>query len=195
MNINIPGIDSEKAIKNSGSEALFAELLGDVYKLMDEKLGVVEAFLSKKDIQRFTVEVHSLKTTCRMIGAMDLGEDFFTLEKLGKENNLEQIEKLTPDVLNSFRALKPYLEPFALDSGNGGPKADFDKAAIASILKNLIAAIDDFDLGAAEDATKQLFTYELSDGLTEKLKELDRLVSNLDYGEAKEFAKQVLDSL
>ena len=31
MEINIPGIDIEKAIKNSGSQELFIELLGDVY--------------------------------------------------------------------------------------------------------------------------------------------------------------------
>ena len=38
MNINIPGIDVEIAIKNSGTESLFIELLGDVYTLMDDKI-------------------------------------------------------------------------------------------------------------------------------------------------------------
>lgn len=48
MNINIPGIDTEKAIKNAGSETLFTELLGDVYKLMDTKIEKVESYLSQK---------------------------------------------------------------------------------------------------------------------------------------------------
>ena len=51
MNYNIPGIDIEKAIKNSGSEELFTELLGDVYKLMDEKSAMVETFIRDKDLQ------------------------------------------------------------------------------------------------------------------------------------------------
>ena len=113
MNVNIPGIDTDVAIKNCGSEELFVEILGDVYKLMDEKCNLVETYLAQKNIPNYTSQVHALKTNCRMIGAMDLGEDFFTLEKLGKENNLEQIEKLTPDILKAFKALKPYLEPFA----------------------------------------------------------------------------------
>ncbi|SDI18990.1 hypothetical protein SAMN05421493_10974 [Pseudobutyrivibrio sp. 49] len=193
MNINIPGVETETAIKNSGSEALFTELLGDVYKLMDEKCDMVEAYLARKDVHNYTIQVHSLKTTCRMIGAMELGEEFFTLEKLGKDNNLEQIEKLTPDVLKSFRALKPYLEPFA--SRVAGKKTDFDRVAISNILEKLISALDEFDLGAAEEATKQLFTYDCDEALSSKLEDLDKLVSNLDYDEAKSLSKQILDSL
>lgn len=193
MNTNIPGIDVEKAIKNSGSKALFTELLGDVYKLMDGRINSVESFLSQNDIQNYTIEVHSLKTTCRMIGAMDLGEDFFMLEKLGKENNLEEIEKLTPKVLNSFKELKPYLEPFA--SIDACAKKNYDKDAISTILNQLITAIDDFDLGTAEAAVKQLFSYNCTQELTDKLNALDKLVSNLDYDDAKDLANQIIESL
>lgn len=193
MNISIPGIDIDKAIKNSGSIELFTELLGDVYKLMDEKINLVETYLKDKDIQNFTIQVHSLKTTCRMIGAIDLGEDFFTLEKLGKENNLEQIEKLTPDVLNTFRSLKPYLEPFA--SNKAGAKKEFDKDAVSNILNKLVSAIDDFDLGSAEEAIKTLSSYGCNEELTNKFQDLDKLVSNLDYDEAKELSKQILSKL
>ncbi len=193
MNYNIPGIDVEKAIKNSGSEELFSELLGDVYKLMDEKIALAETYLTDKDLQNFTVLVHSLKTTCRMIGAMDIGEDFYTLEKLGKGGNLDQLEKLTPDILSSFRSLKPYLEPFAFTGS--GPKSSFDKEAVSAILKGLISAIDDFDLGAAEAASKQLFSYECSKELEGKFTALDKFIVNLDYDEAKVLAGQILESL
>ena len=193
MNISIPGIDIEKAIKNSGSEELLLELFGDVYKLMDEKAALVETLLRDKDLKNYTVQVHSLKTTCRMIGAMDLGEDFFTLEKLGKENNLTEIEKLTPGILNSFRSLKPYFEPFA--ANNNGVKKSYDKEAISSILHGLVAAIDDFNLGASEEAMKQLFSYDCNEELSGKLAELDKLVTNLDYDEAKELSQQILASL
>lgn len=192
MDFNIPGIDEEKAIKNSGSLELFTELLGDVYKLMDEKTSLIETYLKDNDIKNYTVLVHSLKTTCRMIGATKLGEDFFTLEKLGKENNLEQIKKLTPDVLNSFRSLKPYLEPFVYSTA---PQNSFDKDAFSAILKKLIAAIDDFDLGAADSAVRQLFTYNCNDELSGRLKKLDSLVTNLDYDDARHLATKILESL
>lgn len=193
MNINIPGIDVEKAIKNAGSEELFIELLGDVYKLMDDKVASVESNLASGNIANYTVEVHSLKTTCRMIGAMKLGEDFFTLEKLGKDNDVEQIKALTPGVLDAFKGLKPYLEPFALNSLM--PQKNFDKEALSNILNMLITAVNDFDLGSAEDAAKQLLSYKCDEALSTQIKDLDKLVSNLDYDEAKELALQILSSL
>ena len=193
MNINIPGIDNEKAILNSGSEELFTELLGDVYKIIDDKCNLVETHLKDGDLKNYTTQVHALKTTCRTIGAMDLGEKFFALENLGKENNLEQAVKLTPDVLNAFRSLKPYLEPFA--SKNNEPTNEFDKDAVSSHINKLLSAIDDFDLGAAEDATKQLFSYSYNEELTSKMEALDKLVSNLDYDEAKELINQILADL
>lgn len=88
MSIHIPGIDVEIGIQNTGSEELLEELLGDVYKLMDEKTNQVEKSLTQGNIKNFTTEVHSLKTTCRIIGAVDLGEDFYTLEKLGKAEDI-----------------------------------------------------------------------------------------------------------
>ncbi len=189
MNVNIPGIDNEKAIMNSGSEELFIELLSDVYKIIDDRSALVETYLKEKDLKNYTTQVHALKTTCRTIGAMDLGERFFTLENLGKENNLEQAEKLTPDVLNTFRSLKTYLEPYAVQ-GNG-PQNEFNKDAVSSCLNKLVAAIDDFDLASAEEAIKQLSSYSFSEELAPKTEALNKLVSNLDYDEAKELIAQI----
>lgn len=193
MNINIPGIDVEKAIKNAGTEELFLELLGDVYKLMDDKVASVESNLASGNISNYTVEVHSLKTTCRMIGAMELGEDFFTLEKLGKDNNVEQIKRLTPGVLDTFKGLKPYLEPFALNSL--GSQKSFDREALSNNLNMLITAVNDFDLGSAEDAAKQLLSYKCDEALSAQINDLDKLVSNLDYDEAKALAIEIKSTL
>ena len=193
MNINIPGIDVEKAIKNAGSEELFIELLGDVYKLMDDKIASVKSNLASNNISNYTVEVHSLKTTCRMIGAMELGEDFFMLEKLGKDNDVAQIEKLTPSVLDEFKGLKPYLEPFALNSLV--PQKSFDKEALSNNLNMLNTAVNDFDLGRAEDAAKQLLSYKCDEALSTQIKDLDKLVSNLDYDEAKALAIEIKSTL
>lgn len=193
MNINIPGIDNEQAIRNSGSEEIFIEILGDIHKIIDEKCDQIESFIKAKDITNFTIVVHALKTNCRMIGAMELGERFFTLEKLGKENNLEQIEKLTPDVLNAFKTLKSDLEPYI--STEACPKAAFDKNAVIASLKSLISAIDDFDLGTAEEAMHNLFSYNYSDDLASNLQALNKYVSDLDYDEAKELAQKILDTL
>ena len=62
MNIYIPGVDVNQAIKNSGSTELFLDLLNDVNKLMDEKCNQVETYLRENDLENYTILVHSLKT-------------------------------------------------------------------------------------------------------------------------------------
>ena len=193
MNINIPGINTQQAIKNSGSLEIFMELLNDVYKLIDDKSNMVETYLVEKDISRYTVLVHSLKTTCQLIGAMELREQFYTLEKLGKENQLEQLQELTPTVLKSFRGLKPYLAPY-VNSANEA-SLDFNKNAISEYLHNLISAMDNFALDEADDSIKALLSYKYEESLSTKIQKLDNLVSNLDYEEAKELATEILNQL
>lgn len=193
MDRNIPGIDIEQAIQHTGSEEVFYELLRDLYHLMDEKIALVESSLLQGDIPNYTVYVHSLKTTCRMIGAVELGEQFYSLEMLGKANRIVQIKERTPEILDAFRSLKPYLMPFASDHRDTGKH--FDRKSFSAILHNLSDAIADFDLIAAENATRELSSFSLEPSLTEKIKELQRLVSNIDYEDANALILQILQSL
>lgn len=192
-NISIPGIVNKTGIINSGSESVWMELMGDVYGIIDEKTELIESYVKSGDVKNYTTQVHALKTTCRMIGAVDLGEEFFTLEKLGKENNLEQIIKSTPDVLNTFRSLKPYLEPFF--EKNDSPKSDYNRDEVASALDKLISSIDAFDLSTAEEAMKKLASYSYDESISSKMTNLEKLVSNLDYDEASELAQKLLSEI
>ncbi len=191
--INIPGIIPEMGIKNSGSIDVLIELFGDVYKIIDDRCKTIESCIETKDIKNYTTLVHALKTNCRMIGAMDLGEDFFTLEKLGKEENLEKIMELTPGVLAAFKDLKPYLEQYLPQKEASGSACSSDE--LASSLKQLISSIDDFDLGASENIIKRLSSYEFDEPLSSEIKELEKLVSGLDYDEAKELAESILQKI
>ena len=193
MSIHIPDIDIEIGIQNTGSEELLEELLGDVYKLMGEKTAQVEKSLTQGNIKNFTTEVHSLKSTCRIIGAVDLGEDFYTLEKLGKAEDITQIKLLTPMILDAFKALKPYLKPYA--DGTEMPQKNFDKTEITALLNTLISALNDYHLTTVEETTKEFFSYRFEDALFQRIAELNKLVSHLDYTEAKELATQIRDSL
>ena len=190
--IDIPGINPEAGITNAGSKEVLIELFGDVYKIIDDRCNLIEKYLSEKDIKNYTTQVHALKTTCRMMGATELGENFFTLEKLGKEENLEQIEKFTPDVLNAFRSLKPYLEQYVPEKTE---VVDFSKEDAVSSLNDLISAIDDFDLSACEEITKKLSACKFEEPIASKIAQLEKLVSDLDYSEAKELIESILQEL
>ena len=191
--INIPGIDNDKGIENSGSPMLFKGLLGDVYDKIDDKCDAIRNHLKNNDIKSYTTEVHALKTTCRMMGAMELAENFYTLEKLGTDNNVSKIEEDTPGVLAAFSALKPYLEPYTKVKSE--PGKEYDKAGVTDVLGRLEAAIGDFDLTAAEACTDELAEYVFDEDIAAKIKRLCKLVGDLDYDEAGEMIEGVKAAL
>ncbi len=191
--INIPGIDNKKGIANSGNPVLFRELMGEVYDLIDEKCASINAHLENAEINDYTTEVHALKTTCRMIGAMELAENFYTLEKLGTDNNVTKLCELTPSVLAGFTALKQYLEPYAVVKSE--PDRDYNRDDIIKTLNKLESAIADFDLTVADECTSVLSSYIYENGLASQINKLCELVANLDYEEAGEMIGTIRDIL
>ena len=111
--MDIEGLDVKEGILNSGSKELFLSLLGDFYKLIDQKSTKVEKCLADGMIRDYTIEVHALKSTACMIGAMELSEKFYRLEQLGNTENEKSLALETPNVLSLYRSYKPILEPFA----------------------------------------------------------------------------------
>ena len=108
----IEGLDVAEGIKNSGTKELFLSLLGDFYKLIDMKATKIEKCLADGMVRDFTIEVHALKNTARMIGAMELSGMFLELEQLGNAEDLSAIAEKTPKTLALYRSYKPILRPY-----------------------------------------------------------------------------------
>ncbi|MFR6378602.1 MAG: response regulator [Evtepia sp.] len=53
----------------------------------------------------YSIEVHSLKSAARWIGAMDLGDDAETLEMAGRGGDLEKVNARTEDLLEQCQKL------------------------------------------------------------------------------------------
>ena len=166
----IEGIDVEEGIKNCGSKEVFLDLVKDFYKLIDSKSLKIEQCLREDKIREYTIEVHALKSTARMVGAVELSSMAYELEKLGNENAKEEIERKTPELLRLYRSYKELLEEYG--------KADSEETTKVSTLqmKTTLMRIHDcmeaFDLDEADKAMEELATYEFPEdmkGLVEKL--------------------------
>ena len=193
IDLSIPGLDTAAGIKGNGSEEHYIRLLGDVYELIDKKCEEIEGYMRSGDIKAFTTGVHSLKTTCRMIGHMPLSESFYALEKLGNEEKADEAFLLAPETLGRFRELKPLLEPYAAKHENERVPIPTDD--LISLLAETEAAAAGFEISAAEAFSAKLLTCECSDELYERFKQLSGLISNLDYSDAASLAASIRESV
>lgn len=67
---------------------------------------MIAHMLENGDIRNYTIEVHSLKSTSRQIGADDLADLAARLEKAGGENDVEFIVANTDELLNRYHECK-----------------------------------------------------------------------------------------
>ncbi|MDE7257838.1 MAG: response regulator, partial [Lachnospiraceae bacterium] len=118
---DLPGINAADGIKYSGSEKLWYKLLGDFYKLIDAKANKIEKCLADNLIRDYTIEVHALKNTARMVGAAHLSEWFHRMEDCGNAGDVETITAETPGLLAELRSYKEILRPYG-EAGNQNKK-------------------------------------------------------------------------
>jgi len=152
--LQIEGIDVSEGIKNTGSKEYLYERLGDYCNLIDLKSRTIEQYLEEGRIRDFTIEVHALKSSSRMIGALKLSDQFRLLEDLGNANDIESITKETPEVLAHYRSYKDWLAPYAAMKER--EKKDVPKEDILMYLQGIQDAIDAFDLDTADAAMEKL---------------------------------------
>lgn len=77
------GIDSAEALHNCGGTETFIETLRIFSASIEENAKKIEAFAAAGDWHNYTILVHALKSSARLIGAAKLSEDAKKLEALG----------------------------------------------------------------------------------------------------------------
>jgi CheY-like chemotaxis protein/nitrogen-specific signal transduction histidine kinase/HPt (histidine-containing phosphotransfer) domain-containing protein len=152
--LKLDGIDVQEGVKSAGSTDFYMEILGDFYLLIDMKSLKIEKCMADELWRDYTVEVHALKTSARMIGAMELSKEFARLEQLGNEESAEEIREETPKVLAHYRSYKEVLKPFHQKSEED--KRETDTEELLMYLTGIRDAVEGFDLDGADSAMAKL---------------------------------------
>ncbi|MBQ2258210.1 MAG: response regulator [Lachnospiraceae bacterium] len=189
----IEGIDVQEGIKNSGSLELFMNLLGDFYKLIDLKATKIEKCLADGMIRDYTIEVHALKNTARMIGALELSELFYKMEQCGNAGDVETINRENPAVMELYRSYKPILEPYG--KANEQDKKEVPRAEIMAALNSLNTAMDTFDLDGADAALAELEQYRMPEALGTYMESLRAYVADVAMEEVMDTSRKMIELL
>lgn len=103
----VPGsvhIDHEKALMYCGGSEDFLKEIMDMY-VSDDKRAEIKAAYDNCDWNNYRILIHTVKSTSRTIGAMELGDEAQTLETAVKENDEKRIRELHDGVMDSYSAV------------------------------------------------------------------------------------------
>ena len=115
------GIDVSAAMMNCGNEDVFIDVVKVFHESIGKRAGDIEAFATSGNWRDYTVQVHSLKSSARLIGASGLSEKAAALEALGNkargegdEGAITSIRTDTPGLLAEYRAYTAKLAPLCI---------------------------------------------------------------------------------
>ncbi|WP_295919103.1 ATP-binding protein [Anaerovibrio lipolyticus] len=104
-------IDLAVGIKNSGSSEYYMPLLKIFYESIEEDTGIVDGFYTDGNINDYTIKVHAMKSSARLIGAEAIAEEAQLLENAGKAGDLDYINQHHKAFIATYRSFK---EPLSL---------------------------------------------------------------------------------
>lgn len=187
------GINVAEGIANTGSEELFYSLLGDFYLMIDMKIKKIQRCILENQIRDYTIEVHALKSSARLIGASELSNEFYHLEQLGNAGDKELIERETPIVLAHLTNFKQILEKYVEKAESD--KQEMNIPVVMGLLQDMVIAIDSFDLDKTDAIMKHLDNYKFPDNCLEELENLRVYVADVAMEEIMATCKSIEDKL
>ena len=189
----LPGIDAAAGVKYSGSEKMWYRLLGDFYKLIDAKANKLEKCLADGLIKDYTIEVHALKNTARMAGALQLSEWFARMEQLGHAGDTDALAAETPELLTELRRFKEVLRPYGEAVNRNRREAA--PGEIEGLLVKIRDAMDAFDLDSVDEALRELEQLRIPENCTQLMEELRVAVTDVMMEEVMKLADEMIAAL
>ncbi len=175
---SLVGISYEDALKNCGSLDVLENVIEEFYVSLDSKAQNIENFEKEKDYRNYTVAVHALKSSARLIGANKLSEDAAYLEKCGNEENISEITEKTSALLSLYRSYKDKLSPAIKKEDSDKPEIPADE--LESAFADMKELLEAYDFDTADGIIKMLADYSIPDGYKDKYKKVVELMAAVD---------------
>ena len=183
----------KEAVENIGNYETYSKIVKTFYNTIEKNVTEIEAFYKQKEFKSYTISVHALKSSARIIGAKKLSLLAEKLEKAAKENDVSFIEENTNHLLILYKSYENILKPIAEKKESDSEKASLSKDDFISILNEIQDSCQTCDLPIIEEKADILSKHQLpiKDNVQEKLDELFAAIENIDFEKIEEVINEI----
>lgn len=182
---DVDWLDLSLGIRNSGSVDGYLTLLRMFCESVDEKAEEIEKLCEKGDFKEYTIKVHALKSSARIIGIEAFAEEAQQMEDAGKNGDTEYIRRHQEDFLAKYRSIKaPLAKVFAIKQETiceDKPEADAEMRK--DVLGKIRAAAEEMDCDRLEEIFEEMRRYRIPPQEEEMWKRLEEASEQYDYDE------------
>ena len=171
------GESDEEDESSSGLLGIFLEGIG-------RSSAEIKRFYDAEDWENYTIKVHALKSTARLVGETELADLAEKLEKAGDDGDLGFIHASTRTLLAMYRGVGEKYGAFA-DESDEADRPEATETMMQDAYDDLRAAVSDLDYDGLCDILDELNDYSIPEMHKERVKAINTAADNIDWGELK----------
>ena len=159
----IEGIDVSEGVRCCGSEEAYIKALNTFYDTLKSKADEIERFYNEEKFEDYTIKVHALKSSARIIGVGKLSYLAEELEDAGKNGDIEKITSKTDELLRMYRQWSDKLKGFkdSMTQSSEG-KEPIDNETLRDAYMALAEFAQQMDYDSAEMVLESMGEYALA---------------------------------
>ena len=177
---DVEGINVSSGIDNSGGVMNYIFSLNLFLDTIDANAGVIRDSYRSGNIRLFTIKVHALKSSARIIGAGKLSEMAAELEDAGNREDKAFIEDKAEKLLYEYEKYKEILSRLHEEERSDNKEVISDEE-LKEAFTALFDVIPQMDYDSVETIIDNLNEYSLPSDKDEQIKELTKLLRNFDW--------------
>lgn len=182
---SVEGISIEDGIRFSGGAEGFINALKMFVETLEGNIDVIQKAFNEKDIKFYTVKVHALKSSARIIGALELSNQAKKLEDAGKAGDIDYILSNNNKLLDAYRSFQDRFSGlfYKEDDKNKPllPPEELNEAINA--IKELVPQMD-YD--AIEMVIEQIHEYKLEEKDAKTFADIEKALKTFDWDKMEE---------
>ena len=187
------GINADEGIANSGGVMNYIFALKLFLETIDDNARVLNDAVDGGNFRLYTIKVHSLKSSARIIGAMSLSKLAEDLENAGNKGDTDFIIGHADELMRDYFAFKDKLAAIEEAGEAGGPDEEKEPVSEAELKDAYMALgemVPQMDYDAVEMILDQLNGYRLPPDDEKFVKEFRHKLKSFDWDGMEEMLKQ-----
>ncbi len=169
-----------EGIKNCGSKESYEKVFAAFQNEIPNRVGIITESLENGDYERYAIEVHSIKSSARIIGAKKLSLSAERLESAANEKNIDYIRENNEELLEMY---KKFCKHCKNNQADDTKKPVLDEKVWKDGLETFRDFASSMDYDNANDLILQVHKYRLTPEMQEMVDKLESLAYDLKWDE------------
>ncbi len=175
-------IDVRYGLQKSGLSDSYLTLLKLFFDSIDSKAEELNRFYNEKDYKNYTIKIHALKSSARLIGAMGIGDEAQLLEDSGKNENPDYIREHHDEFMGKYLQLKELIAPvFAVTKTVEENKPLADSWLMSEAYFQIKTAAEAMDCDILESIFEEMSDYAIPEDEERLWQQIKKASDSFEY--------------